>query len=701
MSDHNIGAQQEAQQQPGVTVVDVNGQQDATTLVGHNTRPQVLPQRPTDAPNFLLHNMPQYLPTITGPPYTSTMPPAQLGKLTLEPFTGDITQFHRFWCTFKLAVHNNPYTPPVYKFLYLQNLLKGEAQVVLQDLGPDGCNYDQLVAALEKRRDHHELLCSEREYTHRQLSQDRRSDGRHLHRSPYRYQSRSPPREHRSDRDSSRSDRSQSQLRSRYQWRRDSHSSYSSRSQSPQRVKFHAPVRDHSGYHKRRSSPYPQQNQVLKSDDEANEPFSCYTSVSSNNSVSPPRSPASLMLVKGKAFNHMSSAMEQVVLFLDSGAHKSFIASSTAHRLGLSIRDSHPRTFVTFGGHPTTEVSGTAQLTLIDLQGEQFTLELTTKQTITLPQFPPRLSSEDVEFIQHHELPLPLCSSKSAVPDILIGIDHYWDILSSEFPICLSSGIVLCHTRLGAVVSDNSVFRLGYQRAHTPRISSQPANTTTTVQSSAYGPTLVPELVGILLRARLHPFLFIADVGKAFHQIRLQHSQRDARFLWLKDTSKPPAENLRIFRFTRIPFGVNASPLLLAAAIKLYLHREKCPVGDEISRNTYVDIVIPAASSRREAFKKYELAKSIFTRMHMNLREFLCNSTYVNSRTASRDRAINPSGASLLGIRWDFENDSLTIRLKIACSQVDTKRNALSALAATYDPLGLLTPFLDPAKIFI
>ncbi|KAK5969552.1 hypothetical protein GCK32_011694 [Trichostrongylus colubriformis] len=970
-SDHNVGAQQQPQQQPGVTIVGDNVHQVPTTPVDHNTRPHVLPQRPTDAPNFFSHNMPQYLPAIGGPPYASTMPPVQLGKLTLEPFTRDITQFHRFWCTFELAVHNNPYTPPVYKFLYLQNLLKGEAQVVLQDLDPDECNYDQLVAALKRRyedfstvlplldlvkskfpqdiqqklhdlefqtnsdfdlnqvmskldliisskekyedsttlcdslavssairerdssrspstsryssssarccfcdavdhrstrcpldvpvvvrrtlvrtrelcwkclreghrssscncppcrtcrKDHHELLRSEREYTRRQSRKDRRSDERHRHRSPYRHQSRSPPREHRRDRDSSRSDRSQSQSRSRYQSRRDSHSSYSSRSQSPQRVKFHSPVRDHSGSHKRRSSPYPQQNQVLESDDEANTLFSCYTSVSSNNSVSPPRTPASLMLVKGKALNHMSSAMEQVVLFLDSGAQKSFIASNTAHRLGLSIRDSHPRTFITFGGHPTTEVSGTAQLTLIDLLGEQFTLELTTKQTITLPQYPPRLSFEDVEFIQNHGLPLPLCSSKSVVPDILIGIDHYWDILSSESPICLPSGMgpyaadivaVSQHdddsaikrlwsldligvaddydvsvdskleSRIIQEFNDTSQFvngvlyvrfpwkpdhprlednkQLAYCRLMNqfkrlnqtpvawqqyvkviedhitagsveekeeyvfddPRVYYIPhqavckessATTKLRVVFDAsskrkgarslndciyQGPTLVPELVGILLRARLHPFWLIADAEKAFHQIRLQRSQQDAtRSLWLKDTSKPlSADNLRIIRFTRIPFGVNASPFLLAAAIKLYIHREQCPVGAEISRNTYVDNVILGASSRSEAPKKYELAKSIFTRMHMNLREFLSNSTYVNSRIASRDRAIDPSSASVLGIRWDFENDTLTIRLKTACAQVNTKRSALRALAATYDPMGLLTPFLVPAKV--
>ncbi|WKX95784.1 hypothetical protein Q1695_012328 [Nippostrongylus brasiliensis] len=111
------------------------------------------------------------------------------------------------------------------------------------------------------------------------------------------------------------------------------------------------------------------------------------------------------------------------------------------------------------------------------------------------------------------------------------------------------------------------------------------------------GLTLLPELVGILLRARLHRILLTADVKKAFHQVRLQRSERDAiRFLWLKDPTKPPStNNLRIFRFTRIPFGVNASPFLLSASIQLYLRRHKVPLGDEIIRNTYVDNVVPGS----------------------------------------------------------------------------------------------------------
>ncbi|KAK6017232.1 hypothetical protein OSTOST_17279, partial [Ostertagia ostertagi] len=71
-------------------------------------------------------------------PHQSTV---QLGKLTLEPFSGDITQFQRFWRAFEVAIHDDVTISTTYKFLYLQSLLKGEAQIVLQDLDPDECNY--------------------------------------------------------------------------------------------------------------------------------------------------------------------------------------------------------------------------------------------------------------------------------------------------------------------------------------------------------------------------------------------------------------------------------------------------------------------------------------------------------------------------------------------------------------------------------
>ncbi|KAK6033477.1 hypothetical protein OSTOST_00330, partial [Ostertagia ostertagi] len=149
---------------------DLREHSATASTASDSSRSFVLPQRP----NSLSDSSPyctQFHPTISTPPLPSAplaQPAVQLGKLVLEPFTRDITKFHRFWCAFELAVHNDPNTPPVYKFLYLQSLLQGEAQVVLQDLDPDECNYSELVEALKRRYDR---PYKTRATLHRQLQQ--------------------------------------------------------------------------------------------------------------------------------------------------------------------------------------------------------------------------------------------------------------------------------------------------------------------------------------------------------------------------------------------------------------------------------------------------------------------------------------------------------------------------------------------------
>ena len=87
------------------------------------------------------------------------------------------------------------------------------------------------------------------------------------------------------------------------------------------------------------------------------------------------------------------------------------------------------------------------------------------------------------------------------------------------------------------------------------------------------GPVILPSLFGMLLRFRLSPIGITSDIEKAFLNIGLQISDRDAtRFLWLKDTTnKTTTNNVQTFRFCRVPFGVVSSPFLLGATITYHL----------------------------------------------------------------------------------------------------------------------------------
>ncbi|KAL6723564.1 hypothetical protein Aduo_018552 [Ancylostoma duodenale] len=193
------------------------------------------------------------------------------------------------------------------------------------------------------------------------------------------------------------------------------------------------------------------------------------------------------------------------------------------------------------------------------------------------------------------------------------------------------------------------------------------------------GPTLLPDLCGTLLRARLHRYLIVADVEKAFHQIRLQKSQRDAtRFLWLKNPQrKPDDDNIRIFRFTRVPFGINASPFLLSISVRYGLEREKDnSIRKEILANTYVDNVLIGGRNTEECLRKQRECKETFNRMQMNLREFMSNNAQLMEQIPEKDRAKPRNTFKILGIQWSPSTDKLLMTTKIRHKTVDTKRRA-------------------------
>ena len=99
------------------------------------------------------------------------------------------------------------------------------------------------------------------------------------------------------------------------------------------------------------------------------------------------------------------------------------------------------------------------------------------------------------------------------------------------------------------------------------------------------------------------------------------------RFLWLKNVCEPVCEdNLEVYRFCRVPFGVISSPFLLAAMLDHHLEKVGTEVASDIRLNTHVDIVIGGATTTEEANSYYKEGKELFRQATMNLREWSSNS---------------------------------------------------------------------------
>ncbi|KAK7592957.1 hypothetical protein V9T40_007709 [Parthenolecanium corni] len=219
------------------------------------------------------------------------------------------------------------------------------------------------------------------------------------------------------------------------------------------------------------------------------------------------------------------------------------------------------------------------------------------------------------------------------------------------------------------------------------------------------GGNWVTELPGVLLRFRKHGVAVTSDIFKAFHQIMIAPEDRDVvRFLWLRDINKPPsADNLVIYRFKRMAFGVIASPFLLTATIKHHLRTNPNEFAAQIEHDLYADNLATSIPSQTDGNKFYNTIKEFFDSMGMNITQWATDSPELREIFSETDRVLKVH-QTVLGVEWNTEKRTLKIRqpqfanfneLKI------TKRQALKEMAKTFDPLGWVAPTVLIAKLFI
>ena len=118
------------------------------------------------------------------------------------------------------------------------------------------------------------------------------------------------------------------------------------------------------------------------------------------------------------------------------------------------------------------------------------------------------------------------------------------------------------------------------------------------------GPPLQPLLWDIRVRARMSTHLLLADLQKAFLQVGLREADRDA-FRFLFDINGVEKH----LRFTRVPFGVEASPFMLGATLQYHFSQqpeEFASTVESLEDNTYVDNLMKSAAdiSELEDFKQ-------------------------------------------------------------------------------------------------
>ena len=246
------------------------------------------------------------------------------------------------------------------------------------------------------------------------------------------------------------------------------------------------------------------------------------------------------------------------------------------------------------------------------------------------------------------------------------------------------------------------------------------------------GPNNLNDLVKLVLRVRMYPWIFIMDISRMYHRFKLQKEDRDyLRFFALKKVNGQfQFESQRMSSF---PFGTTSSPFvccfLLKEHTKPFLEDpEMAEAAKQICLNTYMDDIVLGGFSEKSLLELVKKARKILEEATLPTYKYVSNSEktlkeFPEECIAKKDKV------SILGTYWSQKDDVLTFNLmkpmeaelkaEETKSEIDdvlvsqnatdttttsttfTKRQVLSIVAQIFDSTGLVTPYVLIPKLIL
>ena len=209
-------------------------------------------------------------------------------------------------------------------------------------------------------------------------------------------------------------------------------------------------------------------------------------------------------------------------------------------------------------------------------------------------------------------------------------------------------------------------------------------------QAAFQGVDLLASLFKLLLNFRTNRYVVLADISKAFLQIRLKLEKDRNRFcfFWEEEGS------LRTFRYTTIIFGLAVSPYILGAVIRHHARQYPPDIYSSLLQNNlYMDNLIYTNTS-------VDVLKDVFKTTCDRMREGgfdlgSWNSNCPELRELFEQNNKNSSHKSsderVLGYLFDTSSDTLKLS-DFVLGSVTSKRQLLSEIAKVFDPLSLFLP---------
>ena len=224
------------------------------------------------------------------------------------------------------------------------------------------------------------------------------------------------------------------------------------------------------------------------------------------------------------------------------------------------------------------------------------------------------------------------------------------------------------------------------------------------------GPKLQSNVFDILVKFRKGTVALAGDISQMYNQLVLRADDRALhRFLWRDlDTTKEP----EVYEFLRFVFGGCYCPFCVQYAWQNYAqdHKETYPLAaDAVGNNCYMDDIMPSVDSVEVAKEARRQLSEMGDKAGFHICKWVSNRKEVLEDVPVKDRSSNVSleknelpTTKTLGIRWDAGDDELLFDYSSPTEDFQyTKRNVLKRTVSLFDPLGLLSPFIIQAKIYL
>lgn len=217
------------------------------------------------------------------------------------------------------------------------------------------------------------------------------------------------------------------------------------------------------------------------------------------------------------------------------------------------------------------------------------------------------------------------------------------------------------------------------------------------------GPNLIEEIPSILLRFREKCIGVTSDIRRAFLQINVREEDLNfLKFLWWEKKNV-----MKVYRHTKVVFGITSSPFLLGAVISYHLSQvpeEEKVIARMLAQSLYVDNCVTSVDDLVELKNFIVTSTEILARAKMDLRMWMCGPIDDNVNLSIKDFNFESSEdpLSVLGVLWNRKEDTLSIKVRtVPLSGNLSKRKILSLTQTVFDPLGFLVPIMLPAKLLL